>query len=112
MSEYAAGARNAVRTCLGIRQGDRVAVVKDRDREDIASAIEREAEAAGATVRSWTMEDWVERPARELPARLAEEIAGFDPTASFFIGEGKPGELAFRQPLLGLLTEEMSVRHG
>ena len=112
ISEYAAGARNAVRTCLGIRQGDRVAVVKDRDREDIASAIEREAEAAGATVRSWTMEDWVERPARELPARLAEEIAGFKPTASFFIGEGRPGELAFRQPLLGLLTEEMSVRHG
>ena len=45
--EYAPGARNAVRTCLGIRAGDRVAVVKDRGRLDIAEAIEEETREAG-----------------------------------------------------------------
>jgi aminopeptidase len=58
------------------------------------------------------MEDWVPRPARELPRALAEEILSFKPTASFFIGEGLPGELAFRQPLLKLLTEQLACRHG
>jgi aminopeptidase len=112
IAEYTAGARNAVRTCLGIHEGDRVAVVKDRDRQEIAEAIEEEARAAGAEVRAWTMEDWVSRPAREFPRALGEEIVRFRPTASFFIGEGMTGELAFRQPLLRLLTEELRVRHG
>jgi aminopeptidase len=110
--EYAPGARNAVRTCLGIHAGDRVAVVKDRGRLDIAEAIEEETREAGGELRSWTMEDWVPRPARELPRALAEEILSFKPTASFFIGEGLPGELAFRQPLLKLFSEQLACRHG
>ena len=39
VTEYAAGARNAVRSCLGIHEGDRLAVVKDREREEIAERI-------------------------------------------------------------------------
>jgi leucyl aminopeptidase (aminopeptidase T) len=89
-----------------------VAVVRDRGRLDIAEAIEEEAREAGGEVRSWTMEDWVSRPATELPRALAEEILSFKPTASFFIGGGLPGELAFRQPLLRLLTEHLACRHG
>jgi aminopeptidase len=112
LPEYAAGARNAVRTCLGIHDGDRVAVVKDRGCLDIAEAIEEETAEAGADVLSWTMEDWVVRPAREFPRMLAEEILRFKPTASFFIGEGLPGELAFRQPMLRLLTDRLKCRHG
>jgi leucyl aminopeptidase (aminopeptidase T) len=112
LPEYAPGARNAVRICLGIHDGDRVAVVKDRGRLEIAEAIEEEARETGAEVRSWTMEDWVPRPATELPGALAEEILAFNPTASFFIGEGLQGELAFRQPLLKLLTKRLACRHG
>jgi aminopeptidase len=87
-------------------------VIKDRDRLDIAAAIEQEACEAGADVRDWVMEDWVARPAREFPRRLAEEISAFRPTASFFIGGGLPGELAFRQPMLKLLTQDFRSRHG
>jgi aminopeptidase len=112
LSEYAAGARNAVVTCLGVRSGERVAVVKDRGRADIAQAIEEEAEAAGAEVRSWLMEEWVERPARALPATLADEIVRFKPVVSLFVAGGEPGELAFRMPLLRMLTQELGCRHG
>jgi aminopeptidase len=112
LPEYAHGARNAVRACLGIHDGDRLAVIEDRGRQDIAEAIEQEAREAGAEVREWTMEDWVARPAREFPRGLAEEITAFRPTASFFIGDGMPGELAFRQPMLRLLTEQLRARHG
>jgi leucyl aminopeptidase (aminopeptidase T) len=110
--EYAAGARNAVRTCLGIHAGDRVAVIFDRERSEIADAVTEEARAAGAGVRGWAMEDWVERPAREFPRSLADEVIAFRPTASFYIGGSRPGELAFRQPMRVLLVHQLRCRHG
>ena len=111
-SEYATGARNAVRTCLNVDTDDRVAVISDRGRAEIASAIVEEALSAGGDVVGWTMEDWVQRPAREFPRALADEIHAFRPTVSFFIGEGEPGELAFRAPMLHLLARDLRCRHG
>jgi len=110
--DFAPGARNAVRVCLNISESDRVAVVKDRMREEIAAAIEEEARATGAEVRSWTMEDHVQRPATEFPRTIANGILKFRPTASYFIGTGQRGELAFRKPLLRLLADELGCRHG
>jgi len=112
LSEYAVGAHNAVRTCLNVHSGDRVAVIADRGRADIAGAITEESRAAGGEVVAWTMEDWVERPARDFPRAMAEEILRFRPTVSFFIGEGQTGELAFRQPMLRMLAYELGCRHG
>jgi aminopeptidase len=112
LAEYRPGARNAVRVCLGIHEGDRVAVIKDRDRADIAEAIEEESREAGAGVCSWLMEEWVERPATEFPSRLGEAIAAYRPTASFYIGGGLPGELGFRKPMRELLNQRLGCRHG
>jgi leucyl aminopeptidase (aminopeptidase T) len=112
MPDYAAGARNAVRTCLNVHEGDRVIVIQTRARRDIAEALEEEAAAAGAEVEAVVMEDTVERPAREFPRSLAERIRRYRPTVSYYVGEGLPGELAFRQPMLALLTEELRCRHG
>jgi aminopeptidase len=111
-AEFAAGARNAVRTCLNIGHQDRVCIIRDRTREHIAEAIEEEARATGATVRTWTMEDHVSRPAASFPRSIADEILRFAPTASYFVGTGQKGELAFRQPMLELLTHELRSRHG
>ncbi len=110
--EFAAGARNAVRVCLNIGPRDRVFIIRDRPRLDIAVAIEEETLAAGADVRVWTMEDHMQRPALTFPAALGEEVIRFRPTASFYVGTGQKGELAFRQPMLRLLTERLRCRHG
>jgi aminopeptidase len=110
--ELVPGARNAVRTCLNIGDGDRVCIIRDRPRAEIAEAIEREVVETGASVRVWTMEDVIHRPATEFPRSLAEEILQFRPTASFFIGTGMKGELAFRRPMLHLLADELRCRHG
>jgi aminopeptidase len=112
LTEYAAGARNAVRTCLNVGAGDRVAVIQDRGREEIAAALAEEATAAGGEVGGWTMEEWVRRPAAEFPRGLSEEIIAFRPTVSLFVGEGLPGELAFRRPMLELLARHLRCRHG
>ena len=112
LPQYVPGALNAVRVCLNVHQGDRVMVIKTGARRDIAEAIEEEAEAAGADVQSVVMEEVVARPAREFPRALAEGIRAFLPTVSYFVGEGLPGELAFRQPMLDLLVGELRCRHG
>lgn len=110
--EFAAGASNAVHSCLNIGPADRVCIIRDRSRAEIAEAIEEEARGADASVRVWTMEDHVERPATSFPRSIADEVVRFRPTASFFIGTGMKGELAFRQPMLKLLAETLRCRHG
>lgn len=110
--EFAAGARNAVRVCLNIGSRDRVFLIRDRPRIDIAQAIEEEAASTGAEVRVWTMEDHVQRPVTSFPSSLADEIVRFRPTASLFVGTGLVGELGFRKPMLTLLADELRCRHG
>lgn len=110
--EFAKGARNAVRACLNVTARDRVFIIRDRPRAEIAEAIEEEALAAGARVRVWTMEDHMERPATAFPRALAEEARRFKPTVSYYVGIGLKGELAFRQPMRRLLVEQLRCRHG
>ena len=112
LPEYVPGARNAVRVCLGIGPGDRVAIVRDAERAAIAGALQEEAESSGAEVRSWLMEDLGPRPLTAFPRSLGEDLLRYRPTASFYVGGRMPGELAFRQPLLRLLTHELKARHG
>ena len=110
--EFAAGARNAVRTCLNIGPADRVFIIRDRPRLDIAEAIEEEATRAGASVRAWTIEDHSERPITSFPSSLGDEVTRFRPTASFYVGTGQEGELGFRKPMLQLLADQLRCRHG
>jgi leucyl aminopeptidase (aminopeptidase T) len=58
------------------------------------------------------MEEIVERPVTSFPRTLADELIGFRPTASYFIGIGMRGELGFRQPMLHLLADDLRCRHG
>jgi leucyl aminopeptidase (aminopeptidase T) len=97
---------------MNIGPQDRVCIVRNRPREHIAAAIEEEALATGATVRAWTMEDHVSRPATSFPRALADDLIHFTPTVSFFIGTGQKGELGFRKPMLELFTQELRTRHG
>ena len=110
--EFVAGAKNAVHACLNIGERDRVFIIRDRPRADIAEAIEGQARATGAEVRVWTMEDHLERPATSFPSELGQEVTRFRPTASYYIGTGMRGELAFRQPMLHLLADQLRARHG
>jgi len=110
--DFAAGARNAVRACLNIGERDRVFIIRDQARTEIAEAIEEEAKSTGATVKAWTIEEHLQRPATTFPKELGEEVMRYRPTASFYIGTGMRGELGFRQPMLHLLADELRARHG
>jgi aminopeptidase len=112
LPEYEPGARNAVRTCLAVSERDRVAIVTDREHDRIAEAVREEAAGTGAEVCSWAIEDYAQRPVHELPARLAQKIQAYKPTASYFIASSLLGEIAFRMPLMDLLIHTLGCRHG
>lgn len=106
------GARNAVRTCLGIGEADRVAIITDRDTERIGLALLEEARSAGARAEAIYLESFGERPFTSVPEGLSETLRAYRPTATFFAARGLQGEITFRIPMRRVLIEELKVRHG
>jgi aminopeptidase len=97
---------------MNITDSDRVFMIQTRTKASIADAIEREVRQTGAAFQGWTMEEHMKRPASEFPQALVHEITRFRPTVSFFVGDGQPGELAFRTPMLRFLVDQLNLRHG
>ena len=106
------GARNAVRSCLAIGSGDRVAIVTDHDTERIALALKRASEEAGATAEIVMLEEFGQRPFTSIPPGFSEALHALGPTAAFFAAQGQKGEISFRIPLRNLLVEDLNVRFG
>ncbi|HEX9017236.1 MAG TPA: aminopeptidase, partial [Chloroflexota bacterium] len=110
--ELLPGARNAVRTCLAIGGGDRVAILTDLETERVGRALKQEAESAGATAELFLLEDFGERPFTSVPEGLPGALHAFEPTAGFFAAQGQKGEIGFRIPLRHLLIDELNLRYG
>lgn len=110
--ELLPGARNAVRTCLAIGSGDRVAILTDLDTERVGLALQHEAEAAGAVAKLWLLEDFGRRPFTSVPDGLPGALHDFKPTAGFFAAQGQKGEIGFRIPLRHLLIDDLNLRYG
>jgi leucyl aminopeptidase (aminopeptidase T) len=103
------GARNAIRTCLRIRPDERVALVTDRETEDIAAALADQAREIGATVDVFVMEDYGPRPMLTLPAPIADALERTQ--VSVYAGQPKEGELAFRRALTAII-DRRQIRHA
>lgn len=109
------GARQAVRSCVRVRLGERVVITTDRQTEHLAQAIGAEAEQAGATVDMFVMEDFGPRPedgSSPLPFPTTIDDALRRAQVSFYIAASMPGELhSFRTPMIRRV-EECRVRHA
>jgi aminopeptidase len=105
------GAENAVR-CMGITSRDRVFIIADYEREDIARLVALAALDRHADVTVRFLEHYGERPLTSFPENLRHDLLQGHPTVSFYIATAKPGEIAFRIPLLPFLMKELQVRHG
>ncbi len=111
-AELLPGARNAVRTCLAIGAGDRVAILTDGDTERIALALKQEAVEAGAGAEIMMLEDFGQRPFTSIPPALPVALHRYAPTATFYAARGLKGEISFRIPLRHLLIDDLNARHG
>src|SRR5262249_37509192 len=103
------GARNAIRTCLRVRPDERVAIVTDRETEDIAAALADQVREVGAPVDVLIMEDYGSRPMLTLPPAIANALERAH--VSVYAGQPKEGELAFRRALTGII-DRRRIRHA
>lgn len=105
------GAENAVR-CMGVTSSDRVFIITDYARENIARNVATAALARHADVSVHFLEHYGERPLKEFSDELRNDLIYARPTVTFYIATAQPGEIAFRIPLLPFLAQELKVRHG
>jgi aminopeptidase len=105
------GAENAV-SCMGVTDQDRVFILTDFEREGLASRVAAAVIARHADVSVHFLEHYGERPLTAFSEKLRNDLIQASPTVTYYIATAKPGEIAFRMPLLPFLAKELKTRHG
>ncbi|MEZ6255749.1 MAG: aminopeptidase [Patescibacteria group bacterium] len=112
-SKLQQGAFNAINKCLEVSPTDRVVIITDLESKHIGDALKLEVEKLSVELAYFTIEDFVSRPAKELPQQLVAAIKNFAPTVSIYAADGKEGELpTFRRPLTRMLMRELNCKHA
>jgi aminopeptidase len=105
------GAENAV-NCMGVTAEDRVFIITDYERETIARQVAEAVQKRHAQVTLHFLEDYGTRPLTIPSDALRNDLLQAHPTVTYYIATAKPGEIAFRIPLLPFLVNELKTRHG
>ncbi len=103
------GARNAIRTCLRVQPSEKVAIITDRETEEIAASLAGEVREIGAPVEVHVMEDYGPRPMLTIPKPIEAALERADVT--IYAGQPKPGELAFRR-VMTAIVDRRQIRHA
>ena len=107
--ELIPGARNAIRTCLRVKPGERVVIVTDRETEEIAASLADQAREIDSPIECFVMEDYGSRPMLTLPTPIAAALERAN--VSIYAGQPKEGELAFRRQLTAII-DRRKIRHA
>jgi hypothetical protein len=106
------GAANAA-LCMGVGPSDRVFIITDEARADLAGLVAAACGDRGAPVPIVRrLEEYGPRPLTTFPDSLRAAIVAAQPTVTYYIATAQPGELGLRQPLIPYLAQELRVRHG
>ena len=84
---------------MAVRKGEHVLVLTDRETLDVGRAIMNAAEKVSKeNVKLFVLDDYTERPAKELPREILDAIPWANVT--YYAARSKPGELAVRGPFI------------
>src|SRR5258705_10786245 len=72
------GAKNAVKTCLSIKPGEKVALVADEPSRAVAASLAAAIENLHAPCTSLLLEDFAPRPIKSAPAPVLEALETAD----------------------------------
>ena len=103
------GAHNAVRTCLAIQPGERVALIADTGSASVAGSIEQALVERGAQVSALLIEALTTRPMQAPPAAVLEALETAD--AGILCVQPQEGELATRMAIVALV-ERRRIRYA
>ncbi|MBZ5688125.1 MAG: aminopeptidase [Acidobacteriia bacterium] len=107
--EFAPGARNAVHVCLRIQPSECVCVITDEATLEIAAAIVAELEKLGAPYHAWVMEELADRPLRDLPREILEDLE--QSQVSIFAVQAQRNELRSRIQMTDVVNRR-KIRHA
>ena len=107
--EYRQGARNAVQVCLRVQPEEKVCVITDEVTLEIAAAIVSELETTGAPYNVWVLEDWAERPLKDLPQEIVEDLETSQ--VSIFAVQAQRNELRSRMEMTDVVNRR-KIRHA
>jgi aminopeptidase len=104
------GARNAVEVCMSVRKGESVLILTDRATLEVGQAISEAAEKVSkGNVKLLILEDFTERPAKEMPKQILDTIPWANVT--FYAAESRPGELGIRGPFIRMARQYARHAH-
>jgi aminopeptidase len=103
------GAHNAVNTCLGVRPGERVALVADEASREVAASLEEALRAAGAEPRCVLIESVASRPMASAPGDVLGALGDAD--AGILCVQPQEGELPVRMAIVALI-ERRRIRYA
>ena len=98
------GAHNAVDVCLGIRPGERVALVADEESRNVAASIEQALNERSARSECLLIEDLTARPMSSAPARLVAALERAD--AGILCVQPREGELGARMAIVAVVERK------
>src|ERR1700692_1912103 len=107
--EYTVGARNAVSVCLRVQPEEKVCVITDEVTLGIAAALVSELEALGSPHRVWVLEDLAERPLKDLPPEIIEDLETSQ--VSIFAVWAQQNELRSRMQMTDVVNRK-KIRHA
>jgi aminopeptidase len=108
-SEYTPGARNAVNVCLRVQAQEKVCVITDEFTLEITAAIVNELDVLGSPYRVWVLEDWAERPLRDLPGEILADLETSH--VSLFAVQAQTNELRSRMQMTDVVNRR-KIRHA
>ncbi|HYL84519.1 MAG TPA: aminopeptidase [Candidatus Angelobacter sp.] len=107
--ELMPGARNAVETCLGVRQGEHVALIADEASREVAASIAAAIEERQARFTGLLLEGFGPRPMAAAPAEVLTALETAD--VGVMCMTPQPGELGARMAIVKVV-ERRQIRYA
>lgn len=104
-----AGARNAVDVCLGVKPGERVALIADEVSRSVAASIAQALEERSARTTGLLLEACAPRPLQDAPAQVLEALETAD--VGLLCMTPQPGELGARMSIVRVV-ERRQIRYA
>jgi aminopeptidase len=72
------GARQAINVCLGLKKGEKVTIITDRNTLEIGKALEDVSRGITDYVDVFVLEDFGKRPLQKVPGKIKESVGSAD----------------------------------
>lgn len=107
--ELSPGAYNAIHTCLRLQPDERITLITDDETKDISAVLLREIERVGSEYRVFVIEEYAQRPLKEMPQLILDSLAAS--RVSIYAVKPQRGELGSRIQVTAVVNRHR-VRHA